>query len=108
MLKSASQVTFLEGKPSDETLLVGLLKGNVWGLRNLVSLGVGSECVSERQVLVLPSALVSLAHHIGKVNFLSWQVLDSIYITVCSVSTGKDYKHCSSEHYFAVPQQART
>lgn len=40
ILKSASQVTFLEGKPSDETLLVGLLKENVWGLTNWVSLRV--------------------------------------------------------------------
>lgn len=42
----------------------------------------GSECVSERQVLVLFSALVSLAHHIVEVSFLSWQVLGSTYISV--------------------------
>lgn len=42
----------------------------------------GSECVSERQVLVLLSALVSLAHHIVEVSFLSWQVLGSTYISV--------------------------
>lgn len=56
--------------------------------------------MSERQVLVLLSAMVSLAHHIVKVNFISWQVLGSTYTSVCSVSTEKNSRCCSSERYF--------
>lgn len=41
--------------------------------------------MSERQVLVLLSALVSLAHHIVKVNFLSWKVFGQ-YLSLCLLS----------------------
>lgn len=41
--------------------------------------------MSERQVLVLLRALVSLAHHIVKVNFLSWKVFGQ-YLSLCQQS----------------------